>query len=92
MQGNLDQESEVCKMMLLHGLLVTAEDDNTYSVRDCNRVLGYVVRHFVPQVPYPSAKRMFRAFGEDFGSLSDACAEYLKIKGCRPRNALGDCE
>jgi len=89
------------QMMLLHGLLVTAEDDNIYSVRDCNRVLGYIdcnrvlgyiVRHFVPGDPYPSAKRMFRAFGEDFKSLSDACAEYLKVRGCRPRNALGDCE
>lgn len=78
--------------MLIHGLLVTAEDDNTYSVRDCNRVLGHIVRHFIPQEPYPSTERAFRAFGEDFKTLSDACAGFLKIKGCRPRNTLGDCE
>jgi hypothetical protein len=52
----------------------------------------FVVRHFVPRDPYLSAKRMFRAFGEHFESLSDVCAEYLKIRGCRSRNALGDCE
>jgi hypothetical protein len=89
---NATQHKGESKMMMLHGLLVTAEDDNAYSVRDCNQVLGYIVRHYVPQDPYPSAKRVFRAFGEDFNSLSDACAEYLKIRGCQPRNALGDCE
>ena len=71
---------------LLHGLLVVSEDDNTYSVRDSNRILGYIVRHYIPTQPYPSSKKVFRAFGEDFNSLSDACAEYLKIKGCRPRD------
>jgi len=78
-------------MMMIRGLLVTAEDDNTYGVRDCNRRLGAIVRHYVPTDPYPSAKRQFRAFGEDFETLSAAVAEFLKIKGCRPRNALGDC-
>lgn len=79
-------------MMLIHGLLVTAEDDNVYSVRDCNRRLGAVVRHYALTDPYPSARRLFRAFGEDFETMSDCVAEFLKIKDCRPRNALGDCE
>ena len=78
-------------MMMLHGLLVIAEDDNVYEVRDCNRRLGAIVRHLVPCDPYPSAVRRFRAFGEDFETLGDAVAEYLKIKGCTPRDALGDC-
>ena len=77
--------------MMLHGLLVMAEDDNVYSVRDCHRVLGFVVRHYVPCDPYPSAEKRFRAFGEDFETLSDAVGEYLKIKGCCPRNEMGDC-
>ena len=79
-------------MMLINGLLVVAEDDNVYGVRDCNRRLGAVVRHYVPTGLGLSAKKSFRAFGEDFESLSDAVAEFLKIKGCRPRNAMGDCE
>ena len=79
-------------MMLIHGLLVIAEDDNVYSVRDCNRRLGAIVRHYVPTDPYPSARRLFRAFGDDFETMSDSVLEFLKIKGCRPRNALGDCE
>jgi len=76
--------------MMIHGLLVIAEDDYVYSVRDCNRRLGAIVRHYVPTDPYPSAKRVFRAFGEDFETLSSAVAEFLKIKGCCPRNAMGD--
>ena len=79
-------------MMLIHGLLVIAEDDNVYGVRDCNRRLGAIVRHYVPTDPYPSARRLFRAFGEDFETMPDSVLEFLKIKGCRPRNALGDCE
>ena len=79
-------------MMLIHGLLVTAEDDNVYSVRDCNRRLGAIVRHYAPTDPCPSARRLFRAFGDDFETMPDSVAEFLKIKGCRPRNALGDCE
>ena len=78
--------------MMIHGLLIVAEDDNAYSVRDCHRRLGSVVRHHIPVEPFPAAKKAFRAFGEDFDTLSDAVAEYLKIKGCRPRNALGDCD
>lgn len=76
--------------MLLHGLLVISEDDNVYGVRDSNRRLGAILRHYVPVGPGPSAARRFRAFGEDFETLSDAVAEFLKIRGCRPRDAQGD--
>jgi hypothetical protein len=91
MSGNTNKgESKMA--MMIHGLLITAEDDNAYSVRDCNKVLGHIVRHYIPTNPYPSAQRVFRCFGEDFDNLSNAVSEFLKIKGCLPRNALGDCE
>jgi hypothetical protein len=73
-------------MMLIHGLLVTAVDDNVYSVHDCRFRLGHVVRHYVPVERYPAVKKAFNCFGCDFETLSDAVAEFLKIKGCRPRN------
>jgi len=77
--------------MLMHGLLVIPEDDNVYGIMDCHRRLGAVVRHYAPADPYPSAQRKFRAFGEDFNTLSAAVAEFRKIRGCSPRNELGDC-
>lgn len=79
-------------MMLIHGLLVTAEDDNVYSVRDCRFRLGHILRHYVPTDSYPAVCRVFNCFGENFDTLSDAVAEFLKIRGCRPRNVLGDCD
>jgi hypothetical protein len=79
-------------MMLIKGLKVIAEDDNAYGVYDCTKRLGAFIRYYKPVDPYPAVKRMFRAFGEDFETMSAVVAEFLKIKGCRPRNALGDCE
>jgi hypothetical protein len=76
--------------MLISGLLVVAESDNVYMVRDQYRVLGGVVRHYVPTENYPAVRRAFRAFGQDFETLSGAVEEFLKIRGCKPRNAMGD--
>lgn len=78
--------------MMIHGLLVMAEDDNAYSVRDCRGILGHIIRHYEPMEHTLSVKRVFRCFGENFDKLSDAVGEFLKIKGCRPRNAVGDCD
>lgn len=71
-------------MIKIKGLLLKAEDDNVFSVHDQNRRLGSIVRVYIPQDPYPSAKKMFHAFGLDFETLPDAVSEFLKIKGCKP--------
>lgn len=64
-----------------HGALVVREDDNVYTVHDANRKLGHIVRH----IRYDGQK-LFRAFGEDFFSLSDAVKEFTKIAGFRARS------
>lgn len=79
-------------MMLLHGLRVVTEDDNVYGVYDCNRRLGGIVRYWLPVEPHPSCVRRFRAPWGDHDTLPDAVASFLTVRGCKPCNALGDCE
>jgi Ser/Thr protein kinase RdoA (MazF antagonist) len=71
-------------MIKIKGLLLKAENDNVYAVHDQNGRLGSIVKIYIPQDPYPSAKKMFHAFGENFETLADAVSEFLKIKSCKP--------
>lgn len=68
--------------MTFSGFLVIREDDNAYSVRDQNGTLGHVVRHVTDE-----GRKLFRAFGEDFATLSAAAAEFTKIARARPFDA-----
>jgi len=73
-------------MIKIKGLRIKSVDDNAFSVHDQRGRLGSIIRYYMPQKPYPSAKKMFRAFGENFETIQDAVSEFLKIKGCKPFN------
>ena len=66
--------------MLINGLHIINEDDNTYRVMDASgRVPGYVVRH----VAWNGVKH-FRVFGRDFPTLGSAVADFLNISWVNP--------
>lgn len=80
-------------MMFIEGLKVIRTDDESYSVIDARgRVLGGIVRYWVPAGLGPSVVKRFRSFGEDFGTLREAVREFTKIRGVRLFDAKGDAE
>lgn len=76
--------------MLLHGLRVVRETDEAYTVRDKKGTLGGVVRVEAPRSEGAGVVRSFRAFGEDFGSLGEAVAEFAKIPHAQLFDEKGD--
>ena len=76
--------------MEMNGLRVVRAEDEVYEVQDASgRVLGGVVRYWVP-TKNKGVTRHFRAFGEDFANLGDAVHEFTKIRGVHLFDAKGD--
>lgn len=76
-------------MMLIHGFRVARISDDAYEVRDTQRTLGGVVRYLKPEDGKGWSKA-FRAFGDDFPTLSEAVKEFTKIKSAKPFDEKGD--
>ena len=74
----------------MHGFRVMSDGDDVYAVRDRERTLGGVVRHLVPARDGKGFVRRFRAFGEDFETLSDAVREFGRVRGAKPFDDTGD--
>jgi hypothetical protein len=66
-------------MMLIKGCRLVREDDNIYGVYDANQKLGTIVRWYRREALNHTGVPQFRTFGEDFDSLIEATAEFVKI-------------